>query len=213
MNNLYGGIIVSPLTSTSEIRKSTYELYLYKGKYPDLTHFTAFQYPDQVWQCEQNKLPLPESELWIAGVKMPDSKQEISKKLESIYTVNKPWGKEYWLSGEHKLYCFKRIVIRAGHRTSLQYHTEKSETNIILKGSVRLHYNEGDKLSPKISIIEVVAPATIDIPAGLIHRMEAITDLDFIEISTPQINDVIRLSDDTARPNGRIDSEHGKNAT
>ena len=59
-------------------------------------------------------------------------------------TINKPWGKEVWLELNDK-YCYKRIYINAGQRTSFQYHQKKLETNYIISGQaeVWLENNQG----------------------------------------------------------------------
>lgn len=118
--------------------------------------------------------------------------------------VNKPWGKEVWLELNDK-YCYKRIYINAGHRTSFQYHEKKYETNYIISGEaeVWLENDQGvvEKKQMKADdFFNVIPPRK--------HRVIALTDLILQEVSTPEVDDVIRIEDDAARGDGRIDSEH-----
>ena len=118
--------------------------------------------------------------------------------------VSKPWGKEIWLELNDK-YCYKRIYINAGTRTSYQYHEKKLETNYIIKGKAEV-WLENDKgvieknKMGKDDFFTVVPPRK--------HRIIALTDLILQEVSTPEVDDVIRIEDDSDRGAGRIDSEH-----
>jgi mannose-6-phosphate isomerase-like protein (cupin superfamily) len=118
--------------------------------------------------------------------------------------VTKPWGKEIWLELNDR-YCYKRIYINAGTRTSFQYHNKKYETNYIIKGvaEVWLENDSGvvEKLKMKEGDFFNVAPPKK-------HRVIAITDIVLQEVSTPDVDDVIRIEDDTNRPDGKIESEH-----
>jgi mannose-6-phosphate isomerase-like protein (cupin superfamily) len=114
--------------------------------------------------------------------------------------VLKPWGKEIWLSLDK--FCYKRIYINAGHRTSLQYHNYKSECNYIISGEAKVLIGE-TWYDAKANDYFVIKP-------GVVHRVVAITDIILQEASTNEIDDVIRLEDDTNRPDGRIESEHVK---
>lgn len=118
--------------------------------------------------------------------------------------VTKPWGKEVWLELNDR-YCYKRIYINAGTRTSFQYHNMKSETNYIIEGEaeVWLENTSGvvEKFNMKAGDFFNVAPPKK-------HRVIAITDLILQEVSTPEVDDVIRIEDDANRPDGRIESEH-----
>ena len=140
--------------------------------------------------------------------------------------VKKPWGNEWWLSeGKSTPYALKRILFRSGQRSSLQVHQHKIETNYVLDGSglflisskpidVEAWLRNPHKEVQLAKIIEdlveiVLAPETIvDVPAGYVHRVIASTDLTFIECSTTELDDVIRLVDDSNRGHGRISSEH-----
>ncbi len=136
------------------------------------------------------------------------------KKSEQLYKVDKPWGHELWINGEHELYAFKEIFIKAGTKTSLQYHHYKQETNLLVNGNAFLHYKSSVNISNEkvqdkdISRIEITDVSSVDASPLVLHRLEAISDITLYETSTPHLNDVIRISDDADRPDGRIDSEH-----
>lgn len=139
------------------------------------------------------------------GIRVPES--------DELKRVEKPWGEELWINGRHPTHAFKRIVLRAGNRTSLQYHEFKRETNLLLGGSARLHFNsvagghDGPYASEAIDSI-----AAIDVTPPVLHRIEAVTDVTLFEVSTPHLDDVIRVSDDTNRADGLIASEHAGGA-
>jgi len=123
-------------------------------------------------------------------------------------TVYKPWGKELWLELNDK-YCYKRIHINAGTKTSYQYHEQKLETNYIIEGTaeVWLENDEGvvEKKIMKAGEFFTVVPLRK-------HRVIAITDIILQEVSTPEVDDVIRISDDSGRNSGKIEHEYMKPA-
>jgi choline kinase/quercetin dioxygenase-like cupin family protein len=121
-------------------------------------------------------------------------------------TVYKPWGKEIWLAlNEH--YCYKRISINAGSQTSYHYHEVKTETNYIALGKAEV-WLENDEGVVEKKIMEEGESFTVLPPRK--HRVVAITDVILQEVSTPEVDDVIRLEDDTNRPDGRLEREHNK---
>ena len=154
--------------------------------------------------------------LLIAGAKrssLERTRQYL--KLSEFKQVQKPWGHELWISGEHPSYAFKQIFVRAGHKLSLQYHRIKCETQILVAGRARLHYLE-DAAVPleRATVADTttleISPITINrVSANVLHRLEAVTDATFYETSTPHLDDVVRVADDTNRADGRIDAEHG----
>lgn len=118
--------------------------------------------------------------------------------------ISKPWGKEVWLE-LNNFYCYKRIYINKGFRTSLQYHEHKFETNYIIEGEaeVWIENHKGvieKKYMKKDDYFSIKPPSK--------HRVVALTDLILQEVSTPEVDDVIRIEDDTKRGNGKILSEH-----
>lgn len=122
----------------------------------------------------------------------------------SAKTVTKPWGKEIWLAfNEH--YCYKRIYINTGARTSFQYHKNKIETNYIVKGEAEVWLENDQGIVEKI-IMKV--GDYFDVKPPRKHRVIALTDIILQEVSTPEVDDVIRIDDDTNRPDGKILAEH-----
>jgi len=109
--------------------------------------------------------------------------------------VEKPWGKEVWFAcSEH--YVGKLIYINKGHRLSRQYHRVKHETIYIDKGELLLEIGAGDEIE---SLILKEGDAKV-IEPGVVHRMYAKdSDVRLIEVSTPQVDDVVRLEDDYGR--------------
>ncbi len=121
--------------------------------------------------------------------------------------VVKQWGQERWLSRLDSPFTFKIIKIRAGARTSLQYHREKSETYFILTGTARLHYRHSVD-GPTQSML-FPSGAIAHVQPGQVHRVEALSDVVLIEASTfDDASDNVRLEDDYGRGDGRIEVEH-----
>jgi D-lyxose ketol-isomerase len=131
-----------------------------------------------------------------------------------LYKVSKPWGHELWINGQHPCYALKQIYIKAGTKTSLQYHNFKQETNVLFEGKAKLHYKRDFSIAnalvtaADIATLELSPVSSIDILPLTMHRLEAVTDIVLYETSTPHLEDVIRVRDDSNRPHGRIESEH-----
>jgi mannose-6-phosphate isomerase len=126
--------------------------------------------------------------------------------LAGAKVVRKHWGEERWLVPEGSPFGFKVITVRAGKRTSLQYHRQKEEANLILCGEGLLYYAESTGVP--LSSSALVPGRIVHVRPGMIHRIEAATDLVIVEVSTPELDDVIRLEDDMSRGSGRIEAEH-----
>jgi mannose-6-phosphate isomerase-like protein (cupin superfamily) len=140
--------------------------------------------------------------------------------------IKKPWGNENWLAdGVRTPYALKKITFLQGHQSSLQVHKYKFETNFVLSGRGKFLLGEEffdvDKYLASAQKTQQLSDFTfglkelfigpgdiIDVKPGFIHRVIALSDLIFIEASTNELDDVIRLMDDTGRGNGRIQSEH-----
>jgi mannose-6-phosphate isomerase len=105
--------------------------------------------------------------------------------------VDKPWGYEL-IWAETDLYVGKLLHVDQGESLSLQFHEEKDETIYILRGRVRLRV--GDSVEDLREIVMAEGEA-IRMDPGVIHQMEALTDCDMLEASTPELDDVIRLQD------------------
>lgn len=133
---------------------------------------------------------------------------------EAQYTVSKPWGHEIWYNGQHPGYSLKHLFMRAGNRTSLQYHRLKHETNVLFDGAINLVF-KGDAAVKNDAVKEIhlskckLNPVTaIDVTPNTLHRIESISDSFLYETATPQLDDVVRVQDDQNRGDGRIATEH-----
>jgi mannose-6-phosphate isomerase len=124
---------------------------------------------------------------------------------DCAYVVEKPWGREEWLA-LNRAYAYKRIYIHAGHRTSLQYHRQKVETNYIISGDAEV-WLEDD--AGQIVQRRMGAGQHFTVKPGRKHRVVALSDLVLQEASSPEVDDVVRLQDDAQRGDGRIQAEHG----
>lgn len=137
------------------------------------------------------------------------------KKIIHCKKVIKPWGYEIWFKNNLS-FILKKILIKKGYKTSLQYHRFKKEVNLLYSGKIKLHYLINTKIEKKIKEKEILSkkinsPCSIMVTPPIVHRIEALTNIVLYEVSTLQVNDVIRISDDTKRTNGLIKSEHKKN--
>jgi mannose-6-phosphate isomerase-like protein (cupin superfamily) len=118
-----------------------------------------------------------------------------SPPTEHARTVPKPWGHELiWALTDR--YCGKILVIEAGRRLSLQRHERKDESIYVMSGRLIL-YLEDD--SGTVAATELGPGDGAHVPIGRIHRYEAIDRVELLEVSTPEIDDVIRLEDDFGR--------------
>ncbi|NSW83161.1 MAG: cupin [Syntrophothermus sp.] len=109
--------------------------------------------------------------------------------------VEKPWGSELWVAdcGD---YALKIITFKKGCRSSLQYHVKKHEHIYIDSGRVRMEL-EGDDGS---LVIQELGPGeVVENWPGRKHRVEALEDTRLIEVSTPELDDVVRVEDDYGR--------------
>ncbi len=104
--------------------------------------------------------------------------------------VDKPWGYELvW--AETARYVGKILHIAAGHRLSRQYHRRKDETFLVQAGEMDLEVGDGDERRT----IRMRPRDAFHCPPSTVHRMIAVTDVDVIEVSTPELDDVVRLED------------------
>ncbi len=110
-------------------------------------------------------------------------------------TIVKPWGKEELLE-KNSNYVMKRLTMHKGFRCSLQYHEIKCETIYVLSGELNIQH--GDDCNNLKSVI-MTSGDSLTIKTGIIHRMSAITDSVYLEASTPELDDVIRVEDDFNR--------------
>ncbi len=124
--------------------------------------------------------------------------------MGKVKTVYKPWGKEEWLELNDR-YCYKRIYINAGHRTSYQYHEYKIETNYIIDGEAMVWLENDDGVVEKKLM---KAGEFFNVRPPKKHRVVAVTDIILQEASTTEVDDVIRIEDDNRRGAGRLAHEH-----
>jgi mannose-6-phosphate isomerase len=109
-----------------------------------------------------------------------------------VRTVEKPWGHELiWALTD--VYCGKLLFVRAGHSLSLQFHREKDESWFVQSGRAKLELGEvGESMLQE----EVIGPgAAFHYVPGTVHRGTAIEDTTILEVSTPHLDDVVRLDD------------------
>jgi mannose-6-phosphate isomerase len=104
--------------------------------------------------------------------------------------VEKPWGYElHWAKTDR--YVGKLIHVNKGHALSLQYHRKKDETIFLFTGKLLFELQEGGTLISR----EMSPGERIHVPPPTVHRMTAIEDCDIFEVSTPELDDVVRLED------------------
>jgi quercetin dioxygenase-like cupin family protein len=105
--------------------------------------------------------------------------------------VRKPWGYEdRWAITDR--YLGKILHIDAGQALSLQYHNAKDETILIVRGEMDLELDDDDG---RLVTHRLREGDSVHITPGRKHRMTAVTDTDVFEVSTPEIDDVVRLED------------------
>lgn len=141
-----------------------------------------------------------------------------------VTTVPKPWGHEtIWAKTDR--YVGKILHIRAGHALSVQYHNVKDETVLLLSGELKYWVQKGEATGhrpqatgpsqgsgmrtagtgetpvagrspiPELKDVHLLVGDSFRITPGTIHYMEAVTDCDVLEVSTPELDDVVRLKD------------------
>ncbi len=106
-------------------------------------------------------------------------------------TVEKPWGHEL-IWAETDRYVGKILHIKKGHSLSLQYHRQKDETVMVLTGKMAFeHFSDGEP--PRTVELGPLVP--FHVTPLLRHRMIALEDTDVVEVSTTELDDVVRLAD------------------
>ena len=107
--------------------------------------------------------------------------------------VEKPWGYEIWWARTDR-YVGKLLHVRRGESLSLQYHRVKDETIRILNGRMLFETKPQDDPGP-LRRLEMTPGDTFHITPGTLHRMTGIEDCDILEVSTTELDDVVRLED------------------
>lgn len=109
--------------------------------------------------------------------------------------ITKPWGQEEVLEINND-YMVKRLTMWKNHRCSIQYHNVKKETIYVLTGQLRIYLGEStESLTSRI----YKSGESLTIAPGIVHRMEGVEDCVYLEASTPEMDDVVRLVDDYQR--------------
>jgi quercetin dioxygenase-like cupin family protein len=111
-----------------------------------------------------------------------------------VTRVPKPWGHEMiWARTDR--YVGKVLHINAGQELSVQYHNKKDETVHLLSGEIVYRVKQGDLMED----MQLKVGESFRISPGTIHQMVALTDCDVLEVSTPELDDVVRISDKYGR--------------
>ena len=127
-----------------------------------------------------------------SGRPTPDA---IAGRVE-IKRVPKPWGHEtIWAYTDR--YVGKILHINAGQELSVQYHKKKDETVYLLSGSIS--YRVQREGSDRLDDVQLRVGESFRTTPGTIHQMVAVTDCDVLEVSTPEVDDIVRLSDKYGR--------------
>jgi mannose-6-phosphate isomerase-like protein (cupin superfamily) len=109
-----------------------------------------------------------------------------------VRKVEKPWGHELiWALTD--IYAGKVLFVKAGCALSLQFHNEKDESWLVQSGRAKLELGEAGQ---RVLTEEVIGPgAAFHFQPGTVHRVTAIEDTTILEVSTPHLDDVVRLED------------------
>ena len=110
----------------------------------------------------------------------------------SARRVEKPWGWELvW--AETEAYVGKLLFIRSGEALSLQYHQVKDEAWLVREGLARVELGVADE--DVLDTIEIREGDALHYPPGTLHRVTALEDTLIVEVSTPHLDDVVRIED------------------
>ena len=109
--------------------------------------------------------------------------------------VEKPWGREIWVAHTDK-YALKIIEVNQGTRSSLQYHVKKHEHIYVDSGRLQV---EWENESGAMEVLQLKPGDVIENEPGRKHRVTAIENVRLIEVSTPELDDVVRVEDDYKR--------------
>jgi mannose-6-phosphate isomerase len=109
--------------------------------------------------------------------------------------VDKPWGGELWFAHTDR-YAGKLLHVKAGRRLSVQYHATKDESSYLLSGRIVLSRGPSADLLVET---ELEPGGVWRNEPGSVHSVEALEDSTIIEVSTPELDDVVRLADDYGR--------------
>ena len=114
---------------------------------------------------------------------------------QPIQIKEKPWGKEIWFAYTDR-YAGKILEVKKNARLSLQYHEKKCETQYVFEGKIKLTYGTDEKHLQEA----ILNPGDkFDIFPYTIHRIEGLEDSKIFEVSSPELDDVVKLADDYGR--------------
>jgi len=127
----------------------------------------------------------------VTGIDSPNI-DSLDRWAFEVKKVPKPWGHELiWALSD--TYCGKVLFVKAGAALSLQFHNEKDESWLVQSGRAKLELGE---VGQKLLCEEVVgAGAAFRYRPGTVHRVTAIDDTTILEVSTPHLDDIVRLED------------------
>jgi len=137
----------------------------------------------------------------MGGVRATVISHKIEKAAGVIYgggimkIVVKPWGREIWIAHTDH-YALKIIEIKKGHRSSLQYHEKKHEHIYVDSGILEI---EWEKETGDMEVLVLKSGDVIENLPGRKHRVKPLEDVRLIEVSTPELDDVVRVEDDYNR--------------
>jgi len=115
-----------------------------------------------------------------------------------VVKVPKPWGHEtIWARSDR--YVGKILHINAGHELSVQFHERKDETIHLLSGEIVYRVQKDPSRRDRLEDVKLGVGESFRITPGTVHQMVAVTDCDVLEVSTPELDDVVRLSDKYGR--------------
>jgi len=112
---------------------------------------------------------------------------------ETTKRVDKPWGYEIWWARTER-YVGKILHVNKGESLSLQYHNVKDETIMIQSGLLLFQTRPAGE-EGELRQVEMKPGDVFHITPGTLHRMTALEDCDILEVSTPELDDVVRLED------------------
>jgi mannose-6-phosphate isomerase len=128
----------------------------------------------------------------VAGPRLSPNLTLLERWAFDPQRVEKPWGHELiWALSEH--YAGKLLFVRAGQQLSLQFHREKDESWYVLEGRARVELAAAGEKAMSAEIVK--GGAAFRFTPGTVHRVEALEDTTILEVSTPHLDDVVRLDD------------------
>jgi mannose-6-phosphate isomerase-like protein (cupin superfamily) len=127
----------------------------------------------------------------VMGVDSPNL-DSLGRWAVDVRRVEKPWGYELiWAHTD--IYVGKVLFVKAGHSLSLQFHREKDESWLVQSGRAKLELGEAGETMLQEEVVG--AGAAFHYVPGTVHRVTALEDTTILEVSTPHLDDVVRLED------------------